>query len=522
MSEKFNRSIIRFYNQNGSNSGTGFAISESHVISCTHVIAAALGVDDDKSIASGTPLTAEITLDSKKQIALSVIASFPRVVEPNSEEIEDITILQLAEAASERKPLFFAPVKSCADSEHQDQPFRTYGFNKPEGHWHQGVCRGPIGAGWIQLEVENASGDRLDGLSGAPVWNKVLNAIVGLMVAKSRHNLTAYMIPIRKIIRAIQACPNLQQNVHSVHLPKEPDSAFLEQVKGNIVDELQRDDVFQFKVVLSKELNEVLTKIGLDPLVPAAGDRSIADGMVAALKDGGSEVPVITKALMKATLSCLDKRSGKYFSTNQGKHQSIKECVEQLLGWLILVSVEEQYLQHLHFPSVISSPLYFKLPVLTSGGVEIIVARWYQRKANLQTRGALSGAHVLNIAPGMINWNDPSAVEALKLKLWNQVFPDMKKTNPETKLTLNEVKQLNSELEIRLADDFYKEHHILAIECSDMDLDRDAYQDLLGDLNKLTLVCFGFKEQQVFYSPEYNLTSAVNRFLTAVNRALNQ
>lgn len=522
MSEQFNRSIVRFYNQNGSNSGTGFAINESHVVSCTHVIAAVLGIDDDKPITPGTTLTAEITLDSKKHIALAVIASFPRVAEPNSDEIEDITILQLAEAMTERKPLVFAPVRSYADSEHQDQPFRTYGFNKPEGHWHDGVCRGPIGAGWIQLEVANASGDRLDGLSGAPVWNKALNAIVGLMVAKSRDNLIAYMIPARKIIQAVQTCPGFQQNVQSVHLPKEPDSVFLEQVKRNIVDELQRDEVSLFKVVLSKELNEVLIKIGLDPLVPAADDKSIADGMVAALKDGGSEVPVITKALMKATLSCLDKRNGKYFSTNQGKHQSIKECVEQLLGWLILVSVEEQYLQHLNFPSVISSPLYFKLPVLTSGGVEIIVARWYQRKANLQTRGALSGTHVLNIAPGMISWNDPSAAEALKLKLWNQVFPDREKSNAETILTRKEVGELNSELEIRLADDYYKEHHILAIECGDMDLDRKAYQDLLIDLNKLTLVCFGFKEQQVFYSPENNLTSAVNRFLTAVNRALNQ
>lgn len=85
----------------------------------------------------------------------------------------------------------------------------------------------------------------------------------------------------------------------------------------------------------------------------------------------------------------------------------------------------------------------------------------------------------------------------------------------------NELRRLNSELEIRLADEYYKEHHILAIECSDMDLDREAYRDLLRDLNKLTLVCFGFDEQQVFYSPEYNLMSAVNRFLTAVNKALN-
>lgn len=517
MSEQFNRSIIRFYQQNGSNAGTGFAISGKHVISCTHVIAAVLGLNDDQLIPEDMTLDAEITLDGKKSIPLKVITSFPRIANPRSDQIEDITILELQDSQAV-KSLTFASLKSCGDPDHYDQPFKSFGFNKPEGDWHDGVCKGPIGAGWIQLEVANASGDRLNGLSGAPVWNKNFNAIVGLLVAKGRDNLAAYMIPAQKLI---QAWPNLNKNAQRVHFSEEPDSVFLEQVKRNIVDELQRDEVSQFRAVLCKELNEVLRNIGLDALDSAAGEISIANGMIAALKDGGSEVPVITKALMKATLSCLDKRSGKYFSANQGKHESIKECVEQILGWLILVSVEEQYVQKLKSSLAVSSSIYFKLPVLTPGGVEIIVARWYQRKADMQIRESLSGTHVLNIAPQKFKWDEPSIVETLKLELWNQVFPSEKKNNADTKLIPNEVRRLNSELEIRLADEYYKEHHILAIECSDMDLDREAYRDLLRDLSKLTLVCFGFDEQQVFYSPEYNLMSAVNRFLTAVNKALN-
>lgn len=515
MSEKFGRSIIRFYKQDGSPIGTGFAISEKHVVSCTHVIAAVLGRDDDQPIPNDMSLEAEITLDGKKKISLTVITSFPRIASPRSDEIEDITVLGLEELQVV-KSLTFAPVRNCKDQDHYDQYFKSFGFNKPEGDWHDGVCKGPTGAGWIQLEVENASGDRLDGLSGAPVLNKKFNAIVGLLVAKGRGDLSAYMIPVHKLI---QAWPSLQENTQKTNFSGKLDSPFLEQIKSNIADELKRDEVSQFRGVLRNELNDLLKSVGLNTV---EDDKNIANGLITALKQGGSEVPVITKVLMKATLSCLDKRNGKYFIANQGRHESIKEDVEQILGWLILASVEEQYAHNLNSSSEVLSSMYFKLPVLTAGGVEIIVARQYQRKANLQAGESLSGSHVLGITPGMINWEDSSAVETLKLKLWNQVFPRMKKNNPETKLTSREVKQLNSELEIRLADDYYKEHHILAIECcSDMDLGRKAYQDLLEDLYKLTLVCFGFDEQQVFYSPEYNLTGAVNRFLTAVNEALN-
>lgn len=512
MSEDYDHSIIRFYKQDGSPSGTGFAISEKHVISCTHVISGALGFVDNQSIPKDTSLEAEITLDGKKKIMLSVIVSFSSVENHSPDEIEDITVLELQNAQTV-KSLKFASVRNCTD--HQGQAFNLFGFNKPEGAWHDGVCKGSVGTGWIQLEVHNISGDNLKGLSGAPVWNNELKATVGMLVAKDwSNNLTAYMFPVRKLM---QAWPSLQENTQKTRFSGKLDNVFMQQVKINIADELNIEDVSQFSNLLREELIQFLKDTGLEKAL--TDNEDVAEALIANLKSGGSTAPVITRVMMNATLHCLDKRKGKLYKATQGKHEVIKGVAEQILGWLILVSVKQEYLDTLN-PTEASVGLYFKLPIKTPGGAEIIVARYKERQANFQFGDSLSGKHMRHVPPGA-NWKKSSVVNELRLILWNQVFPGMCKSKGAMLLP-NEVVDLNAEIATRSADTFNTEDHILAIECQESNFDREVHKELFRDLPNLTLVCFGYGGKEFFYALEPFLISAVNRFLTQINKALNQ
>lgn len=515
MSGQFNRSIIRFLKPDGGATvGTGFAIGGRHVISCTHVVASVLGLESDQPLPPAAELDAEINLDGRRPVRLKVIKSFPRLNQPTSHDVEDITIMETV--GDGLLALGFAPLFQQDDAGHYDQPFKTYGFNKPTGDWHDGICKGPMGAGWIQLQIDNQTADKLNGLSGAPVWNKKIQAIVGMLVAK-RGDHDAYMIPAYKLA---QAWPELQVCKPFNLMPQQPDSAFLAQIKQSMSSELDAARVTLFRNVLREELDKVLLKLN-QPKVLDGETSSLVDGLVLALKEGGSPVPVITAALMNAAQHCFDKR-GKHYQAAAPDRDAIHDAVEQLLGWLVMAAVSDQYVDALQPSADFPFAVYFELPVMTPGGVEMIVSRCYQRQAKLESKGSdIVGCHALYGQANRFNFGQVSPVDELKLLLWNQVFSDEKKPTSSL-LDRKELVKLNAELEIRRSDEWAREHHLIAIVCSTLDTDtsyKTVYQQLLVDLPQLTLVRFGLPgQQQVFYAPEYHLMSAVNRFLTALNR----
>ncbi|HRJ53459.1 MAG TPA: trypsin-like peptidase domain-containing protein [Candidatus Thiothrix moscowensis] len=201
MPEAFNHAIAQFLNTDGSRAiGTGFAVTSRHVLTCTHVIAAVLGQDARLPIPSGTVLTVHFPLNPQlPPLTLRVHTTFPCVDQPNIHTLEDISLLEVEGITT----MPHAPRQVLPDSGHHGQVFHTYGFNRQGGSWFNGQCAGVVAEGWIQLQVDNASDESLNGLSGAPVWNTQANAITGMLVAKRRGNLRSYMIPMARLIRAL-------------------------------------------------------------------------------------------------------------------------------------------------------------------------------------------------------------------------------------------------------------------------------------------------------------------------------
>ena len=306
------------------------------------------------------------------------------------------------------------------------------------------------------------------------------------------------------------------------HISESSDSEFLETIKENIAFELDSSGVEIFRDAIRDELEKLLRKLKLTPIENESSD-SVAEGLIAALKKGDAHVPVITNTLMNATRDCFDRR-GKHFIKAKQHHDDIHVAIEQLLGWLVLASVDDEYVDRLVPSRDFSSAVYFELPVATLGGVEVIVSRSYQRQANVETQdSSLSGRHITH-TKRLKGWKASEKTNQLMLEIWNKVFPDQKKASGT--LTRDEKLNLNAALGNRRQRDWYKEHHILAIECSSHEND-EAYTEtckqLLNELDQLTLVRFGVSsEQQVFYSLEHNLMSAVSEFLTAINRTISK
>ena len=296
-----------------------------------------------------------------------------------------------------------------------------------------------------------------------------------------------------------------------------PDSEFLNKIKQNIAQELDEEKVLLFRNALKQELDDSLKKHLLPPITDNQTSL-IVDGLIQMLQLDKTGVPVITSVLTNAAMCCLDKRGNNYQAT-LAKHEEIKEAIKQILGWLVLAAVDPGFIQGLNSASHYSK-LYFELPVKTPAGVEIIISRHVQRLAKLKTEGIAKGTDILLARDDQFSWKSSETAEQLKQMLWNQVFPDRTKS---THLNQNETSQLNAELEIRFADEWFKEHHIIAIESANIIAKQDhqtIYQQLLADLPNLTLVQFGIVDNTlVFYAPEQNLMSAINRFLQHINKA---
>src|SRR6266536_3279619 len=210
MHTQLEASLVRIFATRGDIVGMGFLASERSILSCAHVITAAL------SIAENTPdmPTAAISLDFpliSPGCYLSAHVSFWQPPQPNGGG--DIAVLQLDDSA----PAEAEAVHLVSAEDMWNRPFRAFGF--PGGHdagvWAPGTLRDRQATGWVQIEQISTTGYRVQqGFSGGPVWDEELDGVVGMVVAEERDPTirAAYMIPTDVLVKA---CPLLEQQARS-------------------------------------------------------------------------------------------------------------------------------------------------------------------------------------------------------------------------------------------------------------------------------------------------------------------
>ncbi|MGD1854675.1 MAG: trypsin-like peptidase domain-containing protein [Leptolyngbyaceae cyanobacterium] len=193
--EPLKSSVVRFYHANGNVVGAGFLVADRYVLTCAHVVAAALTLPNNTEATPEQPVQIDFPLLAPGQTAEASVVFWIPVSQDQSEE--DLAILRLSE-----KPPGSAKFASVGAARSQwEHPLAIFGF--PQGHdrgiWATGVFRGPNAQGWIQFDSLMSEDRPVEkGFSGAPIWDKTLNAVVGMAVAaeKRRESVTsAFMIP---------------------------------------------------------------------------------------------------------------------------------------------------------------------------------------------------------------------------------------------------------------------------------------------------------------------------------------
>lgn len=208
MTVELQSAIVRILQENGNKVvGAGFLVSNKHILTCAHVINAALKKDlkdankPDRKISLDFPL-----VPSGKILKGRIIRWIP--VSPNSSILpktgSDIALLELENTPPEAtKPIL--PIKADNLTNHH---FTVFGFpqGKPQGVYTSGIIRGKQSDGRVQVDVSSPTSYEIEpGFSGSPVWDENLKGIVGIIVSFDplRPNVrSAFIIPTTQLINA--------------------------------------------------------------------------------------------------------------------------------------------------------------------------------------------------------------------------------------------------------------------------------------------------------------------------------
>lgn len=199
--QAFKSAIARVYSSNGTVVGAGFLVSNRHLLTCAHVVIAALGISPTTEEAPSdlVDLDFPLILSEQKVKAKVVFWGSPQ-------GNNDIAALEL----ENQPPNGYGAVRLVSSDNFWNHPFQIFGFpsHRDFGVWASGVLRDKIAQGWVQMEDIKSQGYQIQrGFSGAPIWDESLEGVVGMAVAaeKKREDAkAAFMIPTSMLVAAWQ------------------------------------------------------------------------------------------------------------------------------------------------------------------------------------------------------------------------------------------------------------------------------------------------------------------------------
>jgi V8-like Glu-specific endopeptidase len=187
------KAIARIYKNNpeGNKSvkGTGFLISERYVLTCAHVVNAALGNDPNSTDKPDLTVQLDFPFTNPVLKRLGTV-EYWRPVDKSRPEA-DIALLKLNE------PLPNYSILTKLNSSAQSSSWQVFGFATDAGYWSKGTFRPPNIFGWVQMNPNDGEDRILEGFSGSPVWHENNADVIGMVVAivpKMGHRAT-FMIP---------------------------------------------------------------------------------------------------------------------------------------------------------------------------------------------------------------------------------------------------------------------------------------------------------------------------------------
>ncbi len=207
MNEPAKSAIVRIYASNNV-VGAGFLVSEKHILTCAHVINAALGRDLHNPEKPTSKVCVDFPWVAKDKMLAQVVEWVKPRTSTQQEEDRDIFDIAVLELESSPLPEKIQPVQLVVAEDWWGHRFQVFGF--PSGHengvWASGVLRKPQASGWVQMENVKETGYSVEpGFSGALVWDEQLQGFVGMTVAAETRQTkvkAAFMIPTTQLVMA--------------------------------------------------------------------------------------------------------------------------------------------------------------------------------------------------------------------------------------------------------------------------------------------------------------------------------
>ncbi|MEU8083180.1 trypsin-like peptidase domain-containing protein [Micromonospora sp. NPDC049101] len=192
----------RLRGRSGQVVGTAFLVTADLVITCAHVVSAALDIDHCDGEAPAETVTVEFPLvDGEAPVAAFqavVVGWWPARLDGSG----DTALLRL----DRPPPNGTHPARLTLGESAWGDKVRVFGFpadlGAEYGVWVEAELRARQGAGWLQVESPPHQRGIGPGFSGSPVWSPAAGGIIGMVVAAERDNTTAYLIPVRALVEA--------------------------------------------------------------------------------------------------------------------------------------------------------------------------------------------------------------------------------------------------------------------------------------------------------------------------------
>lgn len=189
--------IARIYNASGAVMGTGFLVDDAHIMTCAHVVNAALRRPYDAADQPTDPISIDFPLlpgGASARIEAKVTTWKPMGA-------GDIAVLELQEARPDGAP----PVSfGSTTGDMWGKECRTFGFRVPSGQPATGRTLTRQADGWLTVEADPATQYFVEpGFSGAPAWDTA-GRVLGMVTTRDsdKHVRVAFIIPAETLFRA--------------------------------------------------------------------------------------------------------------------------------------------------------------------------------------------------------------------------------------------------------------------------------------------------------------------------------
>ena len=272
--------IARIYNTKNVVIGAGFLISNQYLLTCAHVVTAALGLPPETVSKPNQSQLIQFDfpfINREEKLNAEVDFWLPyQSYDSSHQQIGDIAGLKLHNKVIPDK---VQPI--CLKTSHNlsNHAFSIFGFpnQRTDGVWAYGTLKDTLPNGWGQMEGTGQQGYRVQGgFSGAPIWDNEEKAVVGMAVAedKNEQRRIAFFLPSQALFFAWTELSSLQLTV--VNADVRDFNILTDSQRNKIIQEIQRyyDDeqtiriifnnnlsIFQFNLLSRVSGNDLSTKI---------------------------------------------------------------------------------------------------------------------------------------------------------------------------------------------------------------------------------------------------------------------